>query len=249
MSVQSDEARRSSTDRAMCESGSMDQIDVLVVEDAPEFAQIVTTVMRNQGHRVRTATTIAAALTAIAAVPPDLVILDLSLPDGDGLDLCRTIRERSSAYIVVLTGRDDEVDRLLGFRLGADDYITKPFSPRELSARVDAMLRRPRERRAEEVAEREIGHVTLHPVAREVLVDGQLVELTRIEFDLLDVLSDNPKVVFTRPQLLERVWGTDWFGDDHVVDVHIANLRKKIDRPGAKSLVRTVRGVGYGLSG
>lgn len=220
---------------------------MLVVEDAPEFAQMVTSILRTAGHRVRTAATVADALASLSAAPPDLVVLDLTLPDGDGLDLCKMIRDRSSAYILVLSGRDDEVDKLLGFRLGADDYVTKPFSPRELGARVEALLRRPRLAPAEST-ERVIGPVTLRVTAREVDVAGEPVELTRIEFDLLDTLSANPKVVFTRAQLLERVWGPDWYADDHVVDVHIANLRKKVDRPGVKSVVRTVRGVGYGLA-
>jgi DNA-binding response OmpR family regulator len=223
------------------------EADVLVVEDAPEFAQMVTAILRKGGHRVRTATTIADAVEALAATAPDLIVLDLTLPDGDGLDLCRTIRERSNAYILVLSGRDDEIDKLLGFKLGADDYVTKPFSPRELAARVEALLRRPRIAETTS-AERMVGHVTVRPEAREVEIAGQLVDLTRIEFDLLDTLSASPKVVFTRAQLLERVWGPDWYADDHVVDVHVANLRKKIDRPGAKSVVRTVRGVGYGIT-
>ncbi len=225
----------------------MREADVLVVEDAPEFAQMVTAILRKGGHRVRTATTIADAVEALAATAPDLIVLDLTLPDGDGLDLCRTIRERSNAYILVLSGRDDEIDKLLGFKLGADDYVTKPFSPRELAARVEALLRRPRIAETTS-AERMVGHVTVRPEAREVEIAGQLVDLTRIEFDLLDTLSASPKVVFTRAQLLERVWGPDWYADDHVVDVHVANLRKKIDRPGAKSVVRTVRGVGYGIT-
>jgi DNA-binding response OmpR family regulator len=225
----------------------MAELDVLVVEDAPEFAQIVTTVVRNAGHRVRSATSIADAMTALASTPPDMVILDLGLPDGDGLDLCRIIRERSNAYIIMLTGRDDEIDKLLGFRLGADDYITKPFSPRELGARIEALVRRPRANETA-VAERTFGATTILPSSRQVRVEGVEVELTRIEFDLLDALTSNPATVFTRAQLIERVWGPEWYTDDHVVDVHIANLRKKIDRPGTKSLVRTVRGVGYGLS-
>ena len=222
-------------------------IDVLVVEDAPEFVQMVTTVLHNAGHRVRSVATIASALEELTAFPPDLVILDLGLPDGDGLDLCRMIRERSSAYVVMLTGRDDEVDKLLGFRLGADDYITKPFSGRELAARVEALLRRPRMDQNTEVV-RAFGDLVMNLTAREVVVAGVAADLTRIEFDLLDMLSANPKVVYNRQQLLERVWGAEWVGDDHVVDVHIANLRKKIDQSDTKSWVRTVRGVGYSMN-
>jgi len=226
----------------------MAAVDVLVVEDAPEFAQIISTVLRNAGHRVRSAATVADALASLSSVPPDVVILDLSLPDGDGLDLCRVIRERSSAYVLVLTARDDEVDKLLGFRLGADDYMTKPFSPRELGARVEALLRRPRQADPAE-AVRTIDDMVISPGGRDVTIAGDHVELTRIEFDLLDVLSAQPKLVFSRQQLLERVWGPGWIGDDHVVDVHIANLRKKIDPADGRSRIRTVRGVGYSMGG
>jgi DNA-binding response OmpR family regulator len=220
--------------------------DILVVEDAPDTSQLISGALRAAGHRVRCAGSIGDALEAISSTPPEVVVLDLTLPDGDGLDLCRNIRDRSSAYVLMLSGRDDEVDKLLGFRLGADDYVTKPFSPRELVARVEALLRRPRST-GDPALERCVGDVVIRTVAREVEVAGEKVELTRIEFDLLDTLTANPKVVFTRAQLLERVWRPDWYADDHVVDVHIANLRKKIDRPGQRSIIRTVRGVGYGL--
>jgi DNA-binding response OmpR family regulator len=222
-------------------------VDVLIVEDAPECSTLVSAVLRQAGHRVRAVSSIGEAMELLSAFDPDVVILDLTLPDGDGLDLCSTIRRVSSAYIVVLSGRDDEVDKLLGFRLGADDYVTKPFSPRELGARVDAMLRRPRSAPTDQV-ERCVGDLVIGVSAREVLVAGERVELTRIEFDLLDTFAANPKLVFTRGQLMERVWRPDWDADEHVVDVHVANLRKKIDRPGQPSRVRTVRGVGYGLA-
>ncbi len=231
---------------AVCQHVAVN-VDVLVVEDAPEFARVVTTVLENAGHQVRLAATMAEALAEMDVRVPDVVILDLGLPDGDGLDLCRVIRERSSAYVLMLTGRDDEVDKLLGFRLGADDYVTKPFSARELAARVEALLRRPRAEPDGEAA-RVFGNLTIDIAAREVSVAGAIADLTRIEFDLLDTLSASPKVVFNRQQLLDRVWGPGWYGDDHVVDVHIANLRKKIDTPDAKSWVRTVRGVGYSMN-
>lgn len=222
-------------------------MDVLVVEDAGEYAQLVSAVLTGAGHRVRAAGTIREAEQLLATFGPDLVVLDLTLPDGDGLDLCRTIRERSNAYIVMLTGRDDEVDKLLGFRLGADDYVTKPFSPREFVARIDALSRRPRESRTE-LVERRFGDVALRPLAREVDVAGNPVELTRIEFDLLDHLSANQHQVLTRAQLIELVWGPDWYGGDHVLDVHMANLRKKLAAHTDDAVVRTVRGVGYGLA-
>ena len=221
-------------------------MDVLVVEDSVEFTQVVVSVLRQGNYRVRTASTIAEAEQSMASVPPDLVVLDLTLPDGDGLDLCRSIRQASNAYIIMLTGRDDEVDKVVGFRLGADDYVTKPFSPRELGARIEAMARRPREPKVD-MPERTIDDLVIRPLAREVEVDGTPVELTRIEFDLLDQLTANPRQVLTRAQLLEAVWGENWYGDDHVVDVHIANLRKKLAGVTDRKIVRTVRGVGYGV--
>lgn len=221
--------------------------DVLVVEDTPEYTQVVTATLTNVGFTVRTAGTVADALAALDAVPTDLVVLDLGLPDGDGFDLCRIVRERTNAYILILTVRAEEVDMLLGFRLGADDYMTKPFSTRELIARVEAMMRRPRGDMAGAIVRR-FGEVAIDLRSRECHVAGDPVELTRIEFDLLATLSDDPRAVFTRRQLLDRVWGDGWVGDDHVVDVHIANLRKKIDRTPDQSTIRTVRGVGYGFT-
>jgi DNA-binding response OmpR family regulator len=174
-----------------------------------------------------------------------LLILDLALPDGDGLDLCSRIRERTDAYVVMLTGRDEEIDKLVGFSMGADDYVTKPFSPRELAARIEALSRRPR-MAAAAPAERHVGNITLRVAAREMLVGDQLIDVTRTEFDIVEIISGSPKQVFTRPQLLERLWGKNWFGDDHVIDVHVANLRKKLRAVGADDPIRTVRGVGYG---
>jgi DNA-binding response OmpR family regulator len=225
----------------------MTALEVLVVEDAPEYQQIVVEVLRTGGHRVRTAGTIAEAEKMLQSTSPDLVILDLTLPDGDGLDLCRSIRERSTAYVLLLTARDDEVDKVIGFRLGADDYVTKPFSPRELGVRVEALARRPRGPVTPVVDEFRHGDLVLRPASREVQVDGAPVDLTRIEFDLLHHLIASPRQVFTRSQLLDAAWD-DHYGDDHIVDVHIANLRKKLAQVTSRQIVRTMRGVGYGLS-
>ncbi len=225
----------------------MTDTDVLLVEDAPEFAQLAKDVLTDAGFRVRSVSTMADAIASMSAAMPDLVVLDLGLPDGDGLDLCRSIREHSNAYVIVVSGRDSELDKLRGFRLGADDYLVKPFSPRELVARVEALLRRPRVDTAEGLP-RTFGALVLDPHSREVTVEGTRIELTRIEFDLLETMSANPKLVFTRQQLLDKVWGPNWFGDDHVVDVHVANLRKKIDAGSDTSWVRTVRGVGYSMA-
>ena len=221
-------------------------MEVLVVEDSPEYAHLVFEVLDRAGHQVRAAGTIRDAERAMSTWDPDLVVLDLTLPDGDGLDLCRTIRERSNAYILMLTARSEEVDRVLGFRVGADDYVPKPFSPRELEARVEALARRPREPMLKGV-ERVVGDLIVRPLEREVVLAGSPVELTRIEFGLLDELTAHPRRVLTRAELLERVWGDGWYGDDHVVDVHIANLRKKLAAVADDQVVRTVRGVGYGL--
>lgn len=222
---------------------------ILVVEDAPEFSQLVTAVLRKDGHEVIAATTLADARTRLLATPPDVVILDLTLPDGDGLDLCQEIRQQTSAYVMMLTGRDDEIDKLLGFRLGADDYMTKPFSPRELAARVDALLRRSRESVTAPASVRSVAGMEIDLDQRRVTNDDSDLDLdlTKIEFDLLEALSVRPGSVLTRTQLLAAVWGDGYIGDDHVVDVHIANLRKKIDSA-SPSRVRTVRGVGYSMN-
>lgn len=221
------------------------RVRALVVDDAPEFVELIAGQLRGEGFEVETATEGEAAIESARLLEPDVIVLDLGLPTIDGVEVCRRIRTFSQAYIVMLTARDEEVDKLIGLSVGADDYMTKPFSPRELAARVRAMLRRPRSG-MESPAERRAGKLTIDPLAREVRVEGVDVELTRIEFDLLDKLSARPKMVFTRAKLLEAVWGPDWFGDDHVVDVHISSLRRKIgDDPQSPHYIRTVRGVGY----
>jgi DNA-binding response OmpR family regulator len=221
--------------------------DVLVVEDAPEFAELVAVVLSRAGHSVRRASNVSEAVAQMTLKMPDLVVLDLAVPDGEGLDLCRAIHEHSDAYVVVVSGRADAADALTGFRLGADDFLLKPFSGHELTARVDALLRRAGG--GEKVGgPHAFGELQIDPDSREVTVAGGNIELTRIEFDLLELLASSPRTVFTRQQLLDQVWGPGWFGDDHVVDVHMANLRKKVDLPGRSSWVRTVRGVGYSMA-
>lgn len=221
---------------------------VLIVEDAPDAAELATAVMRGAGFSTSVATTAAAAKQQVHAVPPDVILLDLGLPDGDGTELCRQLREVTDAYIVMLTARDDEVDKVVGLRLGADDYVTKPYSPREVLARVEALLRRPRAGApAGRDAERRLGDLVVWPEAHRVTVDDVEVSLTRIEFALLDALTERSDRVLTRRNLCERVWGDDWIQDDHVVEVHIANLRKKLDRNGVRHIT-TVRGVGYRIS-
>jgi DNA-binding response OmpR family regulator len=221
-------------------------VRVLVVEDSPEFRGVLVPLLRQEGFQVEEATDGEAAVEVARAVEPAVVVLDLNLPKLDGVEVCRRIRTFSDAYVIMLTAKGDEIDKLIGLSVGADDYMTKPFSPRELVARIRAMLRRPRAGPAEIDTVREFGELRIDPLAREVFRGTEKIDLTRIEFDLLDVLSSNPRMAFSRAKLLERVWGPDWFGDDHVVDVHVSNLRKKIgDDPGSPQYVRTVRGVGY----
>jgi DNA-binding response OmpR family regulator len=220
----------------------------LVVDDAAEFRELVVGLLRREGFVVDSAADGDRALELAQASEPDVVVLDIGLPGIDGVEVCRRLRTFSDAYVVMLTAREDEVDKLIGLSVGADDYVTKPFSPRELVARIRAMLRRPRTRTTPAREVRRMGELEIDLAAREVRVSGQVVELTRIEFDLVDVLSERPRVAFTRAQLVERVWGPNWFGDDHLVDVHMSKLRQKLgDDPRAARFVKTVRGVGYRL--
>jgi DNA-binding response OmpR family regulator len=221
----------------------------LVVDDAPEVREMVGALLRSEGFRVTLAADGDTALALARASEPDVVVLDIGMPGIDGVEVCRRLRTFSDAYVVILTARHDEIDKLIGLSVGADDYMTKPFSTRELVARIQAMLRRPRARiEGGRAAVRRIGGLEIDPAAREVRVDGAPVALTRIEFDLLDALSAQPRVALSRAQLLERVWGPTWFGDDHVVDVHMSKLRQKLgDDPRTPRYVATVRGVGYRL--
>jgi DNA-binding response OmpR family regulator len=218
----------------------------VVVEDEVTVRELVTVVLRDEGFDVRTAPDGARGLALVRAVAPDIVVLDLGLPDIGGIEVCQRLRSFSSAYVIMLTAKSDEVDKIIGLTVGADDYVTKPFSPRELAARVHAMLRRPRQ--PAKSAVRSFGALLVDPTARTVQVDGDDIALTRTEFDLLELLSANPRVVFTRRQLIERIWGLDWFGDEHGIDVHMSNLRRKIQGAGGTSYVLTLRGVGYRMA-
>jgi two-component system alkaline phosphatase synthesis response regulator PhoP len=213
---------------------------VLLVEDEENLASLVGAYLEQEGYRVIPVGTGAEALQAIDAQPVRLVVLDLNLPDMDGLDVCRQIRARSSVPVVMLTARDEERDRLAGLETGADDYIGKPFSPRELVARMKAVLRRAEPHLEEELLV--LGDVVLRRGAREVTVGGSSVELRPKEFDLLAYLMANRGAVLSRDLLLERVWGFDYAGGTRTVDVHVAQLRRKLGRP---DLIRTIRGSGY----
>jgi DNA-binding response OmpR family regulator len=215
---------------------------VLIIEDAPDAAQLAAELVRSAGLTPVIASDGATALDLIRSSSPDLILLDIGLPDTDGIELCRRIRELTVAFVVMLTASDDEVDKVVTFKLGADDYVTKPYSPRELLARIEALLRRSRREPEADLTERKIGDLRVLPDAHRVTVAGEDVTLTRIEFAILDVLTEHPE------RVLSRVWGADWFTGDHVVDVHMANLRKKIDPPGGPSRIHTVRGVGFRMA-
>lgn len=225
---------------------------VLVVEDDRAIARLVVDYLTAEGFAVEHAGDGESGIQLAREHRPDVLVLDLMLPGVDGVEVCRQVRTFSDAYILMLTARTDEVDRLVGLSVGADDYLGKPFSPRELAARLRAMLRRPRGSDLAgpggdgEDARRRFGDLVIDIESREVTRGGELVDLTRTEFDVLATLSARPHAVFSRRRLLEGVWGEEWFGDYHVIDVHVANLRRKLGDDAATSrYVRTVRGVGY----
>jgi DNA-binding response OmpR family regulator len=215
----------------------------LVVEDAEEFVRLNRRILEQEGFEVHVATSGERGLIAAREQDFELVLVDVALPGMDGFDVCRELRTFSDAYVLMVTGRSAEVEKIVGFRVGADDYVTKPYSPAELSARIAAMRRRPRQPKTGTGTS--FGRLELNADAREVTVDGAPVAMTRIEFDLLHVLSGAPRRVFSRVQLLETVWGHAQ-GDAHVVDVHIGNLRRKLrEALSQEDPIRTVRGVGY----
>ena len=216
----------------------------LLIEDSEEYALIGARLLQREGFEVVVARDGEAGLGLARSRRPELVLLDVGLPGLDGFEVCRRIREFSDAYLIMVTGRTDEVDRVVGLTVGADDYVTKPFSARELSARISAMRRRPRVTPDPEVWD--FGPLRVDVAARETILDGALIDLTKVEFDLLAKLASEPRRAFTRAQLLEAVWGGAWYGDDHVVDVHVGNLRKKMGESGNHPrFVHTVRGVGF----
>jgi DNA-binding response OmpR family regulator len=215
----------------------------LIIEDSPENTVILRSMLEREGFMTFASREGAPGIAWAREHQPDLVILDLSLPDGDGLDFCTELRTFSEAYVIMVTSRDDEVDKIVGFTVGADDYVTKPFSPRELSARVRALSRRPRV--AADANLRNFGDLVIDPMARQVLLEGRELELTKIEYDLLDQLTITPRKTLRRNHLVKAVWG-DWFGTDHVLEVHIAKLRRKLTETAiSPRRIVTVRGVGY----
>ena len=225
----------------------------LVVDDEQPLARLVAGYLERDGFEVGLAFDGPTAVALARERDPDVVVLDLGPPGLDGVEVCRQVRTFSDAYVVMLTARAEEVDTIVGLSVGADDYVTKPFRPRELVARIQAMLRRPR--RAAGVAggvgdgavePLRFGALSVDPVGREVRLHDDPVPLTRTEFDVLAALAAHPHRVFSRPALLTEVWGADWVGDDHLVDVHVLHVRQKLgDTATEQRYVRTVRGVGY----
>ena len=216
---------------------------VLVVEDEASIASFVSLYLKNAGYEVRTAANGTEALISVQKSQPSLIVLDLMLPDIDGIEICRRIRQKSDLPILMLTARDEDVDKIIGLEVGADDYMTKPFNPRELVARVKSILRRAApERKDPESAVIQHGELTVDAGRREVKVGDAEVQLAPKEFDLLWELLDHRGLVLTRDQLLERVWGYTFAGDTRTVDVHVRQLRRKL---GEASPIVTVWGVGY----
>ncbi|MBI5943393.1 MAG: response regulator transcription factor [Chloroflexi bacterium] len=217
---------------------------ILVIDDEPSIVNLVQAYLKPEGYEVFTAADGPAGLKAVRAFKPDLVVLDVMLPGMDGLELLSRLRRESQVYVILLTARTEETDKIVGLSVGADDYVTKPFSPRELVARVKAALRRIQTG----AGLGEVGsvlafrHVRVDKGARQVTVDDHPIDLTASEFDLLLALAENRGRVLSREQLLERVWGGTYFGEMRVVDVHLGHVRQKLGDP---DLIATVRGVGY----
>jgi two-component system response regulator RegX3 len=220
---------------------------ILMVEDEPSITEPLVAALAREGWDSEVAATAAAGLELAARVRPELVLLDVMLPDGSGYDVCRELRRRSDVPIIMLTARGEETDRIVGLEVGADDYVVKPFSARELVARVRAVLRRTnREPVSSDDEALQIGEVHLDPARYEASLAGEALDLTRKEFEVLQLLMRNAGTVVSRDKLIEDVWDVNWFGPTKTLDVHVSGLRKKLgDDPGAPRYVHTVRGVGF----
>lgn len=220
----------------------MSNAKILVVDDEQSLINLVTAYLHKEGYEVYTAMDGPSGLKAARAFKPDLIVLDVMLPGMDGLEVLTQLRRESDVYVIMLTAKSEETDKIVGLSVGADDYLTKPFSPRELVARIKAALRRLRVGGTAETAVLTFRHLRLDVGRRQVWVNDEPVSLTSIEFDLLKTLAEHHGLVLTREQLLEQVWGHDFYGEERVVDVHIGHIRQKL---GDDSFIVTVRGVGY----
>lgn len=216
---------------------------ILIVDDEPSIVNLVTAYLRPEGYEVYTASDGPSGLQSARAYKPDLVVLDIMLPGMDGLELLTRLRRESNVYVILLTAKTEEIDKIVGLSVGADDYLTKPFSPRELVARIKAALRRLQSGSGPQEGQvLNFQHLRIDTASRQVWMDEKPVELTAMEFDLLQVLTEHRGMVLSRERLLEKVWGHDYFGDLRVVDVHVGHIRQKL---GNENLIATVRGVGY----
>jgi DNA-binding response OmpR family regulator len=218
---------------------------VLVVDDEPNIVELARMYLEKEGYRVESASDGATALEQIQTHEPALIVLDLMLPELDGFEVCRRTRAKSDVPIIMLTARDEDVDKIVGLELGADDYLTKPFNPRELVARVKAILRRSERSSRPNEQPLHVADLTIDPARREVSVAGEPIVLRAKEFDLLQAFAENKGIVLTREQLLNKVWGYDFYGETRTVDVHVAHLRKRLK--GSRVSIETLTGVGYKL--
>jgi two-component system response regulator RegX3 len=222
---------------------------ILLVEDEPSITEPLAESLEREGFETKVAATAAEALDLAARIEPDLVLLDVMLPDGSGFDVCRELRQRSQVPIIMLTARGEEADRVVGLELGADDYVVKPFSAREVSARIRAILRRVDAPAQADEKPIEVGEVRLDPARREVTKDGKVLELSRKEFELLQLLMRSAGSVVTRERAIDEVWDTNWFGSTKTLDVHVSGLRRKLgDDSNEPRFLHTVRGVGFRFS-
>lgn len=220
-------------------------ITILLIEDEENIASFISMYLKNEGYNVEVSSTGAAGLAAAAKSNPGVILLDIMLPDVDGFEICRRLRAKSDVPVIMLTARDTATDKVVGLELGADDYVTKPFDPKELVARVKSVFRRSQVRQSPEHGGRvEHGELAADPERREITISGNEVKVTAKEFDLLYYLLINRGLALSRQQLLEHVWGYDFFGDTRTVDVHINQLRKKV---GSVARIETVRSIGYKL--
>jgi two-component system alkaline phosphatase synthesis response regulator PhoP len=219
---------------------------ILVVDDEPNIVQLARLYLERDGFRVTSVGDGRAALEMVARLKPALMVLDLMLPELDGLEVCRRLRLQGNPLpILILTARDEDVDKILGLELGADDYLTKPFNPRELVARVKAILRRGAREAKPGASPIHLSDLIIDPGSREVTINGELVDLRTQEFELLMTLAEHKGLVLTREQLLEKAWGYDYYGQSRTVDVHVGHLRRKLE--GSRVRLETITGIGYKL--
>jgi len=220
----------------------MNKSKILVIDDEPSITNLVTAYLQSEGYEYHTASDGPSGLKAALSLKPDLVVLDIMLPGMDGIEVLTQLRRESDAYVILLTARTEEIDKIIGLSIGADDYLTKPFSPRELMARIKAALRRMQAKSEQkEKSPLVINNLTIDPGSRMVTLGQVEIELTTMEFDLLYALASQPGLALSREQLLQHIWNTEYFGDLRVVDVHIGHVRQKI----GEKFITTIRGVGY----